>query len=303
MFVLKDPAGKVVGWSDPETFQKPGAARDLPLADVGVPGKKSGTIRIVSYNVMKSEIAKNPPVFARVFQVLDPDVVLVQEWDTDAATATAWFTAVVTGEHAWSARTGPDVAIVSPYAIEPLGPESVTAEGEEKPVRFVAGVVKTPAGDLAIGTTHLKCCGTAGSPEDVRRLAESRAINAAMRSAMGQLSTPLRVLGGDLNLVGTPAPLGALAQGLDAGGGDLAVAQPVDLGDPAMLTWRDPKTPFPPGRLDYVLVGNAGAEVVDAFVLDTSKLSDAALARMGLDRGDAGASDHLPVVVDLRPRP
>lgn len=299
MFVLKDAGGKIVGWSDPETFSKPAAEKSMPLADMTVPAKRAGTIRVMSWNVLKSGIGQNPPPFARVVQVVQPDVIMFQEWDTDSATATAWFTAVVTGEHAWNARTGPDVVIVSPYAMEALGPETITAQGDEKPVRVVGAVVKTPAGDLAVADMHLKCCGTAGSPEDTLRLAQARAINEAMKSAMGQVSTPMRIVGGDLNLVGTPAPLGALAMGLDVNGGDLAVAQPRKLGDPVMTTWRDAKTPFPDGRLDYLLVGNAGAEVVDAFVFDASTLSAKSLAKMGMDRGDAEASDHLPVVVDL----
>ena len=38
------------------------------------------------------------------------------------------------------------------------------------------------------------------------------------------------------------------------------------------------------------------------FVVDTSRFSAKALAKMGLDAGDTAASDHLPVVVDLKPR-
>jgi endonuclease/exonuclease/phosphatase family metal-dependent hydrolase len=302
MFVLKDGSGRIVGWSDPETFQKAQAAKGVPVGDSAIPGKKRGTVRVVSYNVLKSELTKNPGTFARVFQVLDADIVLCQEWETDPTSAGAWFTAVVTGTHPWYARTGPDVAIVSPYQIAPLGPDSITYPGADKPVRFVAGVVKTPAGDVAVGTAHLKCCGTAGSPEDQRRLAEARAINGAMKSAMGQLSTPFRVIGGDFNVVGTADPLGAIATGLDADGSDLMIAQPIVLGDTSMVTWADPKTDFPPGRLDYVLVGDAGAVVTDAFVLDTTHLSAKALAKMGLDHSDTLASDHSPVVVDIKPK-
>jgi endonuclease/exonuclease/phosphatase family metal-dependent hydrolase len=302
MFVLKDRSGKIVGWSDPETFQKPAMSRSMPTADALVPPKPAGAIRILSYNVLKSAPAQNPGTFARIFHVIDADIILCQEWQTDPATASAWFTAVVTGQHPWNARVGPDVVIVSPHAIAPLGPEQITYAGADNPVRFAGAVVSTPRGEVAVGNAHLKCCGTAGSPEDARRIAEAQAINAAMKSAMGQLSTPLRVIGGDLNLVGTPGPLGALASGLDADGSDLAVAQPMVLGDPTMITWSDAKTDFPPGRLDYLLVGDAGAQVVNAFVLDTSRLSQRSLARMGLDHADTSTSDHFPVVIDIKPR-
>jgi hypothetical protein len=74
------------------------------------------------------------------------------------------------------------------------------------------------------------------------------------------------------------------------------------LGDAAFYTWFDAASRFSPGRLDWAVVGNAEGEVVNAFVLDGQRLSDEALAAIGIDRWDTGASDHLPVVVDVRGR-
>ncbi len=308
LFVLKNSSGKIVGWSDPETFSKPAAAAAAPKSDQAIPAKAPGTIRVVSYNVLKSKLAAEPHSFARLFQALDPDVILAQEWNADAATATAWFTAIVTGTHPWHARSAAgDVVIVSRYPIIPLGPDTVTAEpsggsDKESALRFVAGVVKTPAGELAVGTLHLKCCGTAGSTEDKTRMAQAAQINNAMKSAFGQTKTKMRLFAGDFNLVGTRAPLEMLRAGLDADGSELAVADPWVLGDAAQYTWFDSQSEFPPGRLDYAIYSDATAQVVQAFVVDTGKFSTKALARTGLDGGDTSASDHLPVVVDLKPR-
>jgi hypothetical protein len=36
-------------------------------------------------------------------------------------------------------------------------------------------------------------------------------------------------------------------------------------------------------------------------VLDTTRLSDASLIGAGLQRGDTAASDHNPIVVDIKP--
>ena len=68
------------------------------------------------------------------------------------------------------------------------------------------------------------------------------------------------------------------------------------------MTWLDDPSGFPPGRLDYVTYSDSSAEVVNAFVLDTRLLSIQSLARVGLDSADSAGSDHLPVVVDIRPR-
>jgi exonuclease III len=110
------------------------------------------------------------------------------------------------------------------------------------------------------------------------------------------------VIGGDWNLVGSREPLDIARGGADLDNSELDVARALVLGDAAMYTWRDAATGFPPGRLDVIVYSDSSAEVVNAFVLDTGRLADRALARMGLDRTDSRASDHLPVVVDLRPR-
>src|SRR5262245_21368870 len=157
---------------------------------------------------------------------------------------------------------------------------------------------------MVTGCAHLKCCGTKDSPEDQARMAEARAINAAFASAAGALDkSAIRLLGGDFNLVGSRPPLDILRQGLDADGSDLGVIAPRVLGDSSLITWRDPASGYAPGRLDYMLVSNANAQVVNAFVLDTSRLSDESLAQMGLDRTDCDGSDHLPVIIDIKPAP
>ena len=64
----------------------------------------------------------------------------------------------------------------------------------------------------------------------------------------------------------------------------------VVIGDSAVYTWSDHKTEFPDGRLDYAIYSDSSAEAVNAFVLDTRRLSNRTLARLGLDRTDSTAS-------------
>jgi endonuclease/exonuclease/phosphatase family metal-dependent hydrolase len=174
----------------------------------------------------------------------------------------------------------------------------------ENALRFVSGLVQTPQGPLAVGSTHLKCCGTKESKEDRARMAEATAIAGMLATALGQGPGSQAwgvVIGGDLNLVGSRPPLEAIAQGADLDGSELLVAEPMRLGDHAMYTWYDAGNAYTPGRLDYLLYSDAVAEAVNSFVLDTSVMSEAALARLGLDAGDTASSDHLPVVLDVRP--
>lgn len=303
MFVLTDATGTQVGWSDPDTATLPPASKGgEPRAQALVPAKAAGSIRVMSYNVLKSSLVANPQPFARIFQVVKPDVVLLQEWETDAASAAAWFTSTVGGT--WQARAGHQgVVVVTPHSLAPIGPDTLVIP--EPPsgrpeVRFIGAAITTPAGVIDVGSLHLKCCGTAGSSEDIRRDAEAKAINAAMKSAMA--GTNLRVIGGDFNLVGSRAPLDDIRADLDTDGSELSIAPTRVLGDGTIITWTDDKSEFPPGRLDYIVYSDAAAELTTAFVLDTRHLSDRALATMGLNRDDTAASDHLPVVVDVRAR-
>ncbi len=302
MFVLIEK-GKVVGSSNPESFTLPPlGAGSKPVSDSDLPQKPAGAIRILTYNVLKNSPEKNGNPFSRIFEATKPDIILLQEWDTNQATAQAWFTAMVTGESRWSAAIGEggDVLIVSPHPITPLTHGAVTAAGADKPVRFASAKVKTPAGEVAVATVHLKCCGTVGSSEDTKRIAEATAVQAALSSAYGTDGSTLRLVTGDMNLVGSTTPLEKIAAGLDFDGSPLVPANPLVLGDSAEYTWSDEKEKFPPGRLDYILYSDSKATVLNAFVLDTRRLTDRSLARMGLARTDSAASDHLPVVVDFK---
>jgi endonuclease/exonuclease/phosphatase family metal-dependent hydrolase len=312
-----DKDGKIDGYTDPFAVNAGPAAPGKALATVDMPVKPEGAVRVMEYNVEKSSPTAKPEQFRRVFQAVKPDVILLEEWETgDAAAVQAWFTAMVSSEVTWNVRkaggdnaTGGGVAIVTPYPLVAMTGDTITlppgATGKNAPehkVRFVGAKVATPVAELLVGATHLKCCGSKDSPEDQTRLAEARGINAAFQSAAGAMDKgAMRVIAGDMNLVGTRPPLDLLRAGLDVDGSELGIAPAMVLGDKTYATWRDPASGYAAGRLDFVLYSDANAQVVNAFVLDTSRLSDESLARMGLDRGDCNGSDHLPVIVDLKP--
>lgn len=308
LHVLSNERSEPVGWSEaPFSVNLPPRAPAPPLADIRLPATHPDAIRIVSFNVLRSAPAVKRREFAHLFQILDPDIVLLQEWDAPPEEIQSWFAVLMGDPRAtWHVRKGDawGVAIASRHPIEPLGPDRLALPGEDAsapPVRFIAGIVRTPLGEVGVASVHLKCCGSAGSDEDRRRLAEAQAVRDALAEAFSESATSMRVVGGDLNLVGSRDPLLRLARTLDADGTDLTPVSAPLLGDATHITWSDPASPFPPGRLDWLLVGDARASIVNSFVLDTARLTDAALARMGLDRGDSSASDHRPVVVDLRP--
>lgn len=308
-----EASGKLAAYSDPSRGMLVPVAADRPHATLELPKKPTNAIRVVSWNVENTSPVKHPNAFRNVLQLLDPDVVLVQEWDEGNADAVkGWFTAMVPFSGEWSVVKAPGdksngggVAIISKYATTQVDLGRMMTEADRanpsRPVRFIAATITTPQGTILVGSTHLKSGGSKDSAEDRRRVAEARAINAAFASASKAIpASAIRLISGDMNLVGTRPPLDILRAGLDADASELDVVQAWPLGDDAMYTWIDDTTPFTPGRLDYIVYSDSTAKVLNSFVFNTRRLSDESLARMGMARDDSACSDHMPIVVDLQ---
>lgn len=307
--VMFDGAGEVRAWADPfEVMATPATA--WQPQDVRLPEKPRNAARVVSYNVEHSSPMKNPEPFARVLQVLDPDVVLFQEWvDGDADAIKAWLTAHVDDGVDWQVLKGSawGVAVASKHPLSVLTDmETPNPMRSQNTLRFIGALAQTPQGPLAVGSTHLKCCGTKDSREDRQRMAEATLIADMLAKALAAEPGAEAwgvVIGGDLNLVGSRPPLEAIGAGVDLDASALTVADAMLLGDLAMYTWFDPGNTYTPGRLDFLLYSDSTVSAENSFVLDTSKLDEASLARLGLDAADTAASDHLPVVLDVTPLP
>lgn len=303
VFVAMDNSGAFLGWSDPFAVRAPTARQSPPQAPGTVAPKPRGGIRVLSYNVFDTAPTSNPDPFARIIRAVDPDVVLLQEWhDGDAQEIEAWFTQHVPSPKVWFVIRGEGrgVAIASRLPIRPIEP--MTIVGQSGNVRSLSAVVRHGTTDVGVTSVHLKCCGSLDTTEDAQRIEEAGLINAVLESAYAARPPAVRLIAGDFNLVGSTKPLEVLAHGLDRDGSSLSAATPLSLGKPAALTWRNPRSSFSPSRLDYVLFSDSSAVVTQAFILDTGLLSDESLRALGLMRDDATASDHLPVVVDVRAR-
>jgi len=326
-------AGQVVRYSDPIVFVLPEAASEKRLSNRGIPEQPSGTIRVLSMNVLRGKPKIEPAPFARLIAAVEPDVILFQEADDfESQALEAWlsgFVGPLPGKHEWAAGVSelsggmaggvgawdavamPDlgVAIATPHVISAVYDEPVEVidptSGRTRTVRALMALVSTPNGDLLASTVHMKCCGSAGSREDLIRYAEAGAINEAFAAAVEDIRGNLgrdvdaKIIGGDMNLVGTRGPLEILRAGLASNGDALEPAPTKVIGDTAMYTWRNDRSSFGPGRLDWFLTGDARVE--QSFALDTRLIDPDQLAMWGLNQDDSAVSDHLSVVVDLKP--
>ncbi|MCB9755978.1 MAG: endonuclease/exonuclease/phosphatase family protein [Myxococcales bacterium] len=288
-----------------------GGLAGAPLAG-GIPAAPPSGLRVMSYNVLRTSPRATPRPFARVIRALRPDVLLVQEWDGfDARALHRWASEQLGapwGAGDWYTHSAPQdgVALISAHPIErALAIDLPRGAGGGRP-RFAGAIIRTPLGRGLFASVHLKCCGTLGSPEDEQRVAEATAIYARAQALQREHGLDFVVIGGDLNLVGSRAPLDALtgreraAASADA---PLRVTTPYVLGDGGCHTWRgDAESPFSPGRLDYVVATASALAEARAFTLDSGRLSPEALTRYGLEATDTDASDHLPLVVELTRR-
>jgi endonuclease/exonuclease/phosphatase family metal-dependent hydrolase len=316
MATMSDTSGRIIAYSDPFRIGTEGTCVDgKRRLDLPPPSKPEGAVRIVNWNVEMNAPLTNPEGFSRVFTALDGDVVLLQEWDKgDEEEMRTWFDLNVPGGP-WYVRKakgnlgeGGGVAVVSKFPLSPIVGDSLRApaiarDGTEqmRPVRFVGAVAKTPLGDMIACSVHLKSRGSKDSVEDRRRMAEARAINTAVGAVAGATGAPIRIIGGDINLVGSRPPIDIMRAGLDVDGTDLLPAPTEVWGDAAYYTWRQEPTGFTPGRLDWVVYSDSTVRAASAFVFDTSRLGDHTLGSLNVKIDDCEISDHLPVVVDLLP--
>jgi endonuclease/exonuclease/phosphatase family metal-dependent hydrolase len=271
------------------------------------------TLRVMNWNSEFGALFLMPDLGARLLRAIAPDIILFEEMpDTHSAADLAQFLAdaldqpdqwrVVWGEGGGDLRC----AVASRFPLRPVEPLRLIPypDRPDRHVRVAGAAAEIDSMSVLLVAMHLKCCGFDGSREDLERELEVQLVRDAIADAMRDQAFDGVLLAGDLNLVGSTRPLDALLQPLRAGDPPLLVLRPMQLDQRSTITWADPDQPFVPGRLDYMLIDPALFEAVNSFVLDAADLAGRWLTKHGLDKQDtAMASDHLPVVADLRRRP
>jgi hypothetical protein len=296
--------------------------------------------RILSWNVSRARLLRNPEPFRRILAATAPDLVLldeiapavtpetVREVLSSTPAANGWSVHVGSSGSAQrgaiAARLALDTEptfsrVLYPDSVQPLlrgvagrDLHEVQANATEAGAPAAGAWVSVGGRRLLLVTLDLVCCGNrADAIEDRIRRMEAASINAAARRALAVAAEAGRaaygvIVGGDFNLVASETPLDVTAAGLAPDGSDLVAAYALQLDGRTSATWDGGRGPFPPGQLDYVLYSGTTLDVRRAFVLETADLAAPWLTRHGLDVSDSEeASDHRPIVVDFswRERP
>ena len=327
-FLSLDPSGRVLHSTGTlrQRLRGEEGLRAPPPSAAAVARRPGTDLRVVQWSVGGEPWLSRPGPFLRILAALAPDVILLDDVDPDLDVdrlrdalgalpdGAAW--SVVVGSGGGLRRTA--VASRLPLAAEPRlarveWPDSVRAlDGLPMgdPLRSdlagaaldgvptVGARVSLAGRSLLVVPVGLVCCGRAGSPEDRARIMAAGAIRDAVEGVLRGGEVDGIVIGGNLNLVGSPLPLEILARALDPAGQDLAVAPAPQLGGRSNATWNSPG-PFPPGRLDHLLFSRSLLQLRGSFAFAPGELTPQGRRALGLQEGDGEAIEHLPVVADL----
>lgn len=244
-----------------------------------------------------------PARFQRVVRALRPDVVCLNEIfppRTAGDVAALLDSALpLPGGRRWQTHKSGDAVIASRFPLaEPAGRHEDFGAGPRAHATALAAVPDAPGRGVYVGCAHFQSRG-----DSSQIAARTRQAEVMVEWARGLPGNPPLIFMGDWNAYRTD-PTVHMRILMD--GASLSDAGPLQNGrGPASSTFGDGTGPNPPGELDRVLYSTAAFRLLNSFVLDTTTLSPATLARYGLEADDillhAGQRlvDHWPVVADL----
>ena len=225
-----------------------------PALKTAIPPTKDGVVRVMTWNLEFGNVLKQAPVVRRILKAVQPHIVLFQELEPDQTAEAIKDVLGATGDQ-WTVEFSPFGGRIRSGIASRLPAKSVAAfknikrRGESHGhVRAAALEVDVPGGApvwLAV-STHLKCCGSVGGPEDMKRIAEVTAIRRAVEAAEENRDFQGLIIGGDLNLVGGRLPLEMLIED-----GESLIAE---LETPASLAIIDAWQPDGRGRANMAKV-------------------------------------------------
>ncbi len=261
------------------------------------PARMSGTdFRLASLNTLKDGLVDpaRRDRMVRYLRAVNANIYCFQEeWDLDDPKD---ITASIMQEDSGGGQShhNHDCMIATRHELIPVPAETGP---------FAAAVVIIRAEPILVISLHTKCCGYIGSPEDLQRIEQVKAvIHTIKRFREGQYGMQLEpyrhaavIVVGDFNLVGSRTPV------------DLLTDRPADLKQwllPNLIgqttyTWRDDPSTFSPGALDIAVYSPDRLTPRNGFVLDTAQLNDTELGHLGLTGDESLVSDHLLMVMDF----
>jgi len=300
-----DDGGVTYAWHNSHA-PKP---RERQLLDPG-----SGVVRVLTWNVDRNGLldANRRPVFERMLRAIKADVMCFQECFTLSADRVRRMVESAIpapiGRRWHAVKIDAGNILVTHLDVD----QSWLIQQNYRGSAFLlnAGAAKR----MLLINAHFRCCDA-----DEHRQKEADGVIAFLRDAKtpgGRAELPRGtpiVIAGDLNLVGDRRQLSTLLTGdiLDNNrfgpdrapgwnGAELTVLESVHPTSRFIYTWYNANSSFAPGKLDYILYTSDIIDAVWNMTIDTRKMSNEQLKRLGLKADDAvRASDHFPRVADF----
>jgi endonuclease/exonuclease/phosphatase family metal-dependent hydrolase len=256
--------------------------------------EKTGAFRVVSWNVQLGSLLDKTRCGHRILKALQPDVLLLQELDSDdtpenlrqflhEALGNTW-NVLMSEPNGKERHHKLRSAIASTFPLEEV---AIKKLGTLKAVRANAEIEGTTIQFLSL---HLRCCGGPTGEAEEQRQREAKIIRRAAKSPKSKAS----IIAGDWNLVGTNKPLQIVTSS------DFEVVDALQPDGALCATWANTNSPFTPGRLDWMVFNGKKIQLSNSFVLDSSDFDVETLTKYSLRRDDtANLSDHLPLVADF----
>ncbi len=324
-FVLKD---EETSWGDrlPDIGSvRVGLSDDSPPSGgpVDLDRRDPDDIRVLTFNVLFDGLFKRPAPFLRILRAIDPDVICFQEIWAHTAQQAADQVSLAMPDVAWYGASTTEGQVVSRYPF-------IESQAIDDAGNYWA-LIDLPDDrydvDLSIVSAHPPCCdnekgrqeqldGVAAWLRDLVMTAKNGGNEKARAEGRPWLpvDTPI-VVAGDMNMVGGAVQLRTLLDGEIVYVEEYGAPYPSDwdgtglrdsdarlAGGVENYTWRDARSSFAPGKLDYIVYSDSVLRLDNSFVLSTSKMPEEALEKYGLRASDTlESSDHLPVVADFTP--
>jgi len=286
-----------------------------PKTPVDINKSDSVHIRIVAYNTLFDGLTNSVrvPHFESIITSLNPDIIGFSECNNVTAAQVKilmdnWLPLGTTS--GWSVEKHSSHGLIT-ASRWPFKERWQTLE-RQFPVLIDLPDYYTK--DILFTNAHLKCC----TGETQRQDQADQYINFIQdaKTSGGVIDLPQGtpfVYGGDLNLVGYAQQLTTLITGdiqntTTYGSGGSPDWDNTDVTDLVSLqtdnrmafTWNSETSPYPAGKLDFMLYSDAVTTAEKSFVLRTEAMPAARLQQYGLAQDDTeSASDHYPVVADF----
>lgn len=273
--------------------------------------KGNNVYRLLHYNVLHDGLinGQRSSYFKKVLIATQPDIISFNEcWNTTESEAINFINQCFP-QQKWVAKKIKGNITCTKFEVENWFEIS---KGE----RLLGSLIKTKTPEkppIFHVNAHLSCCA-----KDQNRKNQINKLNFYLDSLFQaniiSSQTPI-IISGDMNLVGYKEQYDLLLKSADFFGHNvvnnsfseeemnqlkITDAIPFSLNTNSSVTWRDPKSSYPPGRLDYVFYSNQNIKVTQKVIFDTETMLPKDLNKYNLKlQTTSQASDHLPLVIDF----